>query len=163
MDAVERELRHAEIAELYRSGEYTLQAIGAMIGVSRQRVHQILKHYGLVTGPPKPRTRTLDRDLLERLHIEERKSLNEVMRAVGASYPIVKRELERHGIEIRPGSFSRMKPSKLDGLEFGESITIDCKFKKRYYSTLYDLARVRRMRISICRVDDDHVQITRVG
>ena len=56
MDAVERELRHAEIADLYHSGEHTLKAIGAMIGVSRQRVHQILKHHGLATRPPKPRT-----------------------------------------------------------------------------------------------------------
>lgn len=161
-DVIERKLRRGEIIEQYNNGGLTLQEIGSKIGVSRQRVHQILKQHGIATRPSKPRGRTLDRDLLERLYIDERKNLNEVVKAVRASHPIVKRELKRHGIDLRPSSFSRMKPSELDGLEVGESITIECKFKKMYYSSLYSKADVRGIRISICRIDPDRVIITRI-
>lgn len=159
---IARKQRHADIVEQYINGGLTLQEIGSKIGVSRQRVHQILKQNGVAARPKNPRRRTLDRDLLESLYIEDRKNLSEVMEAVGASHPIVKRELERHGIEIRPSSFSRIKPSDLDGLEVGQVITIECKFKKKYYSTIYSKAAVRGMRISICRIDSDRVNITRI-
>jgi hypothetical protein len=161
-DAIKRNLRLAKIVEQYNNGGHTLQEIGSKIGVSRQRVHQILKQSGVATRPTKPRRRTLDRDLLERLYIDERKNLGEVVKAVRASHPIVKRELERHGIDLRPSSFSRIKPSELDGLEVGKAITIECKFKKKYYSTIYSKAAVRGMRISISRIDSDRVNITRI-
>mgnify|MGYP001348585122 CR=1 FL=1 len=46
-DTIARKQRHTEIVEQYINDGHTLQEIGSKIGVSRQRVHQILKQNGV--------------------------------------------------------------------------------------------------------------------
>jgi hypothetical protein len=92
--------RHSQIAQVYQSGK-TLAATGAIFGISRERVRQILAKVGV----PSRRTTKLPRavgDRVARLY-QRGATIEAAAVAVGVSAFTARNMLVDRGIERRPG------------------------------------------------------------
>ena len=102
-------LRCYEIARVYQSGK-TLEATGAMFGITRERVRQILARVG-VPSRRKDRFPTALGDRVARLY-QRGETIEAAARTVGVSAFTARTMLVERGIERRPGvSASYRKPS----------------------------------------------------
>jgi transposase len=101
--------RRYEIARVYQSGR-TLEATGAMFGITRERVRQILASVG-VPSRRKDRFPAALGDQVARLY-QRGETIEAAARAVGVSAFTARKMLVERGIERRPGvSASYRKPS----------------------------------------------------
>jgi transposase-like protein len=102
-------VRRYEIARAYQSGK-TLEATGAMFGITRERVRQILATVG-VASRRKDRFPAALGDRVARLY-QRGETIEAAARAVGLSAFTARAMLVERGIERRPGvSASYRKPS----------------------------------------------------
>ena len=93
-------LRRDEIARVYQSGK-TLEATGAIFGITRERVRQILAGAG-VPSRRKDRFPTALGDRVARLY-QRGETIEAAARAVGVSAFTARKMLVERGIERRPG------------------------------------------------------------
>jgi DNA-binding CsgD family transcriptional regulator len=101
--------RRDEIARVYQSGK-TLEATGAMFGITRERVRQILAGVG-VPSRRKDRFPTAWGDRVARLY-QRGETIEAAGRAVGVSAFTARKMLVERGIERRSGvSSAYRKPS----------------------------------------------------
>lgn len=122
----ERRRRAEEMAAKYRAGQ-TLQQIGDSYGLSRPRVQQILERAGCprrsktpAVKSARPRRKPLeiiDEDVLTKLYVRNKISLNDIRRQLGTTLYVIYRSLEHHKIKLRTADEHRqvrLKCSELD-------------------------------------------------
>ena len=151
------------IKQLYEVEGLSINKIAKIEGVTRQAIYERLVRVGADMRPRHTRRRQLDRADLYRLYVTHRLPVYLVAKALNASDAVVKRELERHAIELRPKGSGKRTRLEMDGLEIGKSAIMAYPVRPMPYSTIYELAKMRKIRVSIRRIDADHVQVTRVS
>jgi DNA-binding Lrp family transcriptional regulator len=147
---------------LYEVEGLSVSEVGERLGVSRQAIHDRLVRAGVKRRPPSSSFKMIDRETLCRLYVTERLPVYRVAEALNLAFTTVARELLRHGIGRRPRAFERRKRSAMDHLNIGESALIECPVVPKPHASLYSLASVRKIRISIRRVDRERVRVTRI-
>jgi biotin operon repressor len=155
----------SETRRLYEVEGLSLGAISARLGISRQAVHQRLVNAGVEMRPAGQRPRTLPREPLERLYVQDGKGSPEIAAELGVTSNLVLNSLRRHGIavrtprQIRPERFPELGPLKI-----GESLTLPrpvCRGKWQSY--FYHAATKRGIKISVIAVGDTKVKVTRLA
>ena len=71
--------------------------------------------------------------------------------------------MKNSGIALRPKYAKRPKPSEIDALAIGDSVVLKLPKLPTPHGSLYLKASVRGLRISIMRIDAEHIRVTRVG
>lgn len=150
------------IRHLYEVEELTLKKIAERLGITKQAVHGRMVRSGIKRRPKAMPFKKLDRDVLHQLYEVERRPVYKVAEAMGVSPCIVERELKRHRIERRPKHAEMRRPSVIDGLAIGDSIVLKRPKLPKPHARLYMKAKDRRMKISIRRIDDEHIRVKRV-
>jgi DNA-binding CsgD family transcriptional regulator len=95
------------VAELYVGRGLSVDEVGQQVGISAQRVRNLLRAAGVALRPPPPRPlppglEPLTRELLVELYVEQRLTMAEVAERVGGSASRVGAALDQHGIPRRP-------------------------------------------------------------
>ena len=150
------------IRHLYEVEQLSLKKISDRLGITRQAIHGRMVRSGIKLRPNVMPLKKFDRDVLHQLYEVERRPVYKVAEAMGVSHCVVERELKRHGIERRPKHSEKRRPSVLDGLAIGDSIVLKRPKLPKPHARLYMKAKDRRMKISIRRIDDEHIRVTRI-
>jgi IS30 family transposase len=148
---------------LYQDEGLTMQQIAQKFGLSRQAVHCRLTRAGVQSRPSWQRhPRMIDRETLVRLYTNEQIPVSKLARMLKTDARTIERELKRHSIERRPKNYERRKPSALDNLQVGESALISFQMDRIPYVNYYLSAKVRKIKVSIRRIETGQVQVTRI-
>ena len=117
----------AELRRLYIEEKLTMPKIAQIFGVSRQRVHQRFQKAGIERHP----NLSLDRTTLVKLYVQQELKPEHVAESLGVNASLVRSELIRHEIPLRPRNLHRFERDILyklyvtDGLlmrEIGERV-----------------------------------------
>lgn len=151
------------IKHLYEVEQFTIKEIAKRLGVTRQAVHERMVRSGIARRDSNRPRRQIDPETLYRLYVTEGLPVYKVAKALRTVSLTVDRELKRYSIERRPKGFERRKLSALDNLKIGESALIKCPRLPKPHASIYSLAEVRKIKVSIRRIDADHVRVTRMA
>lgn len=152
-----------ETRRLYEVEGHSLTEISGRLGITRQAVHKRLINAGVEMRPAHPKLKTLPRQPLERLYVQERKTSAVIAAELGVSLSLVHTSLRRHGITVRKSG--RIQPDwtpKFESLKIGESLTLPrpvCRGKWQSY--FYGAAWKRGIKVSVRAIDDNNVLVTR--
>lgn len=147
-----------EMAELYRKG-LSLQQIGERFGMTREAVRQRLQKAGVDRRSNKiePQVGKIDESELRRLY-GSGESLSEIGKHFAVSNRVIKEALKFYKI---PERHRRGKWGELfRNLKVGESRIVESKLKHPHL-TLHGLARRRGIKISVNKIGDNQLRITR--
>ena len=147
-----------EMAELYRKG-FTLQQIGDKFGMTREAVRQRLQKAGVARRSNKiePQIGKIDESELRRLY-ESGESLPEIGKHFAVSYRVIREALKFYEIpeRHRRGKWANL----LRNLKIGESRIVESNLKHPHL-TLHGLARRRGIKISVNKLGENQLRITR--
>lgn len=151
-----------EMRKLYEVEKRTLKEIGRNFGVSAQTVSNRLAKAGVPKRPKTSRKIILDREVLHKLYVNEKLPVKKVARLLKTYGHKVSDELKRHGIEKRSIGYNRRKYPGLYQLKIDEQMTIPLPLVTKPHKNLHQKAERIGIRISIERIGDKTLQITRI-
>ena len=161
----------AEMDRLYVEERLSLDAVGKILGVSRQAVHERLRKAGIETRRYTPPVETklqrirkeIDVAWFVRQYASEKKSILELSRAYGVSYGILRDILRFEGVPIRPrGSQTKIKYPQLYALKVGESVLLDLSPLKAPYSSVACIGYRMKARLSARRLENSAFRVKRL-
>jgi hypothetical protein len=152
-----------EMRNLYEVEKLSLMEIGLRFGISRQTVSERFKRAGiLLPGAGNFRKKTFEREILVKLYLEEKLSGIETARRLKTTYSTLRKELTRHGIQIRQYGFTKRIYSALYELKVGETVLVKRPDTKNPVTSLHSKATNARMKISVKSVGKDLMEIYRI-
>ena len=150
MDKRSFEKETREMRRLYIREKLSLREIGTIFNLSFQAVHLRLVKAGVSfrsAGSPKKK---IDKSLLERLHIDERRPAYKIAKILKVGHSTVNYELKRHGLGPVSQPSANRKYPQLDALAIGESVGLPLPTgKAKPHAIIYSAARVRGIRLSV--------------
>ena len=149
---------------LYDCENQTLEQVGDAFGISRQAVQERSKRAGFVTRPMRGRLkRVIGKQVLEDLYVGQKLTIKEVASRLQTSYPIVNRELVRHGIEKRSPSVLLRKYPQLWEIKIGERLLIEQPAGiKNVYRNLHAKAAKIDIGITVHKTEAGMFEVTRL-
>lgn len=151
----------SEMERLYIEEKLSLGAVGKILGVSRQAVHDRLRRAGIerrqYTVPENKRFQQAknkcDVAELVRRYVREKKSILELSRTTGINYQTLRTILTDEGVAIRPrGSQTERRYPQIYELKVGESVIVDLAGLKSPYSVNARISRRMKARFAMKRV-----------
>jgi predicted DNA-binding protein YlxM (UPF0122 family) len=150
-----------EMIKLYENG-MTLQEIGDLYGISRQRVQQRFEDADATQFERPPKYTLINKDHLETFYVRERLSIAKIGDAFEVKSHLILQALEFHKIPKRCSINSSSKyVDRLRELKIGKKIEIDCPAKKPYV-VLHKSAKIADSKISVKKLGDGKFQIMRI-
>jgi predicted DNA-binding protein YlxM (UPF0122 family) len=162
MNKQERAGKLYQMRRLYHEDNWTLRQIGDHYGVSWQAIHERFVRNGILLRPKSRTPQVIDREILVKLYVDEKLSLQEVTRRLKMSYSKLQKDFSKYGIEKRSIGFFRRKYPQMYQLKVGEKITIPRPIVTNPYRNLYEKAKNIGIRISIKSINEEKIQITRL-
>jgi len=102
-------VRDKQLIDTYQSGNYTLQQIGAMFDLSRQRVHQVLQRHKI---PRKPRIPDESKDRVIELFLSGL-SIHVIAQQLGMGVESTRQIIKRANLSRSQGSFLSKYPMEI--------------------------------------------------
>jgi AraC-like DNA-binding protein len=113
---IKENINKADLTRLFVLERKSLMSISNTYNTSTRKLKKLLEYYNISRTPNVPRDAflSLDKDLLQKLYIEENRTATEVAKILGVSLYVIRHALQHHGISIKP------VPSKNKGLNVEE-------------------------------------------
>jgi hypothetical protein len=117
--------RDKEVIEIYQGGA-TMAEIGEKYGITRQRVSQIFKRYGVYVAPSRRGRKPVDAETTQK-YVAEAVRLGSKVKAAerfGVSPDTIGRALRRAGVSLKVGKFTdeKVKADIIRRYESGERL-----------------------------------------
>lgn len=157
----ERENKLQEIRRLYDEKDLTIKQIAEKFGVSSQAIYCRLQRAGILLRP-RSLKKNFNRQVLEKLYLIEKFTLKESAKRLKTTPRVLKRELKKNGIEIRPYGTTRRKYPEFYEIKVGETVLIKRPPVKNPVSLLHSKATMARMKITVRSLENCMMEIHRL-
>ena len=126
-------------------------------------MHARLKTAGVATRSNEEKPPAFEKDVLEKLYVDDRLTVAEVAEKLKTTYWVIVRAMKIYGIERRKPGALMVKFPQLRRLEIGESVDLPkVPTLPNHYIQFYQMAAKIGIRVSTRSIDEKTFRVTRI-
>ena len=154
-----------EIVRLYTIEKLSLRQIAKIAGISYQAVHGVLDRAYVEFRPRGPHLNRepFDKKVLKKLYLRNKLSVVKIAALFNVSSDTIRKELERHKIQMLDPSTRNVKYPQLRELKIGESIELPRPPGSNPWMPFHRMAAKTNIRVSTKTIDRHTIRVTRIA